>query len=164
MSTPQNTITIPTYETPPSPTWANSDYPNIAQELDGEDTEIALEELCDAIKYWLKPCCNKFPCLHGRQELSKRQRKKKLGNIFGQSLCGHSKLSHLVTQKRNFIEYTEPSVICDWWYDSDNEEDTEEDELLASRMQITKNSNGDYIHNHNYISYLKNIPTNAIEK
>jgi len=159
-----NTITIPTYETPPSPTWANSDYPNIARELDGEDTEIALQELCFAIKKWSKPCCNKFPCEHGRQQQSKRQRKKPLGKISGLSLCGFSKLSHIVTEKRDYIEYTEPSVICDWWYDSDNEEEDEEDEELAARMQLTKNSNGDYTHDPNYISYLANIPKNAIEK
>jgi hypothetical protein len=163
MSFSNHSITIPTYETPPSPTWANSDYPNIARELDGEDTEIALEELCIAVTSWLKPCCKKFPCEHGRQKQSKRQRKKQAGQIFGQSLCGISKLSHLVTEKRDYIEHTEPSIIAEWWFASDDEED-EEDEYLASRMQITKNSNGHYTHNPQYISYLKNIPQNAIEK
>ena len=73
----------------------------------------------------------------GRTESSK-DKKIKLGDIFGKSLCGMVGLTHLVNEKRFEMETQPSEEICDWYYDEEAEEEDEEDDNLFERMELKK--------------------------
>ena len=129
-------------------------------ELDGQDSEIALLELHQAIDFWKKPCCREFPCTHGRTTKSTRQRKKKCGVVFGRSLCGINRLTHIVNEKRDMLDTLDSEKWSEWFY-ADNIEEQEEDQQLALKMQFRYTSHGELCHTQEYLTYLQNVPDNA---
>lgn len=145
---------------PPSPWW-NSRYPNLSLQHDGESCEIANVKLEDAIEEWNRPCCQQFPCPFGRTELSKRQKKIKLGDVFGKSLCGMVGLTHLVNEKRFEMETVPSQEICDWYYDEEAEEEDEEDDNLFDRMELKKSPTGILTFDEKYLRQLANLPACA---
>jgi len=154
------TISLPTQTRPSSPISHLTDFPNICMELDGQDSEIALVELHQAIDFWKKPCCREFPCTHGRTTKSKRQQKKKCGSVFGRSLCGINRLTHIVNEKRYMWDTIDPEIWSEWFY-ADNTEEQEEDQQLAMKMQFKYNPQGELCHAQEYLAYLLNVPDNA---
>lgn len=164
---------------PPSPTWFEmpehlvgalplafrwgalvgqfTNYPNHSEQSDLETVEIAREEFDEATEYWNSQCRHAFPCPCGRQTLSKRQRKQKLGVPFHRSLCGQSELEHEVNLKRNSYDSEQ---ISDWYFNYDSESD-EDDEIFES-MQLRRSDSGNLRFNEDYDDFLKQGVLNQI--
>ena len=167
------------WNVPPSPTWAPyadtsvqdmptgfkwralyvrvGTYPNTDRKLDQEDTDEFQETFHDEVSCWRKQCrCMFGTCPWGRQTLSKNQRKQELGVAFSPSLCGQSKLDHLVTEKRAKHDTTPSEDICDWYYSSDDDEDDEESTELYDEMQLRRTNSGTLQFSKPYIMLLEN--------
>jgi len=119
-------------------------YPNISLQADSETTEEFQEAFMYAIQHWNSQCRHPYPCQHGRQTLSKKQRKQSLGKPFGQSLCGLCMLNHFVSQKREEMEVLSPEEISAWYFsDSDDEYMSDsDDEDIYNKMQLQRSPSG----------------------
>lgn len=129
-------------------------YPNISLQADSETTEEFQEELSHATHFWNKPCRHPFPCPHGRQTLSKKQRKQSCGKTFGQSLCGLCMLNHFVNQKREEMELLSPEEISEWYFSDDDVSDSD-DEDIYNKMQLRRTSSGTLQFTKTYLETLQ---------
>jgi hypothetical protein len=132
-------------------------YPNIGLQSDSETTEDFQKEFITATLLWKKPCRHIFPCQHGRQNLSNKQKKQKCGIPYNKSLCGQCILNHLVNKKWEEYENTTAEDISAWYYDSDDDSEAEdEDEDIYEKMQLRRTPSGTLEFSDTYISTLRN--------
>jgi hypothetical protein len=131
-------------------------YPNISLQSDSETMKEFQEEFSYATKTWNKPCRHPYPCPHGRQTLSKKQKNQKLGIIFGSSLCGICMLNHFVNEKRTEMEILSPEEISEWYFSDSNDEDMSdsEDEDIYDKMQLQRSPSGTLQFTENYLKIL----------
>jgi len=111
-------------------------------------------EFSQTTQVWNTTCCQSFPCPHGRQTLSKKQRKQPLGKSFGQSLCGQCMLNHYVSKKREEMDTVPSEEISEWYFASDNESDTD-DEDIYDKMELKRSSLGTLKFTESYLKTLK---------
>ena len=132
-------------------------YPNISNQADSETTEEFQEEFMYATQHWNSQCRHPYPCQHGRQILSKKQRKQSLGKPFGQSLCGHCMLNHFVSQKREEMEVLSPEEISEWYFSDSDDEDISDsdDEDIYDKMQLHRTSSGTLQFTETYLETLQ---------
>ena len=93
------TISLPTQTRPSSPISHLTDFPNICMELDGQDPEIALVELHQAIDFGKNHVAENF-LVHMVVLQNQNANKKRSVEGFGRSLCGINRLTHIVNEKR----------------------------------------------------------------
>lgn len=162
MSIVQTSALLPA---PSSPRWNDADvnYPNSSQQYDMVSAQEFQEELKETLSEMSKPCCQTFPCKHGRQSLSTRQKKRKLGKVYGKSLCGQAKSLHIVNEKREYMETTEPEEIAEWYYTDTEDEDEidSETEELAECMELEFDEKGKLQFSEKYLNYIKCIPISS---
>lgn len=129
-------------------------YPNISFQADSETTEEFQEEFSYATHFWNTPCRHPFPCPHGRQTLSKKQRKQPCGKPFGQSLCGLCMLNHFVNEKREEMELLSPEEISEWYFSDDDDSDSD-DEDIYDKMQLRRTPSGTLQFTETYLDTLQ---------
>ena len=129
-------------------------YPNISFQADSETTKDFQEELSYATQFWNTTCRHPFPCPHGRQTLSKKQRKQPCGKPFGQSLCGLCILHHVVNEKRDEMELLSSEDISAWYFSDDDESDSD-DEGVYYRMQLRRTPSGTLQFTETYLETLQ---------
>jgi len=127
-------------------------YPNISLQSDSETTQDFQEEFSYATHLWNTSCRHIFPCPHGRQTLSKKQKKQSCGKPFGQSLCGQCMLNHFVTEKRKEMEILSPEEISEWYFSEDDSDSDDED--IYDKMQLQRSSSGTLQFTENYLKIL----------
>ena len=132
-------------------------YPNISLQADSETTEEFQEAFMYAVQYWNSQCRHPYPCKHGRQTLSKKQRKQTLGKSFGQSLCGLCMLNHFVSQKREEMEVLSPQEISTWFFSDSDDEDVSDsdDEDIYEKMQLQRSPSGTLQFTKTYLQTLQ---------
>ena len=133
-------------------------YPNISNQADSETTKEFQEEFMYATQHWNSQCRHPYPCQHGRQTLSKKQRKQSLGKPFGQSLCGHCMLNHFVSQKRKEMDALSPEEISAWYFSDSDDEDVSDsdDEYIYKKMQLKRSISGTLQFTKTYLQTLQN--------
>jgi len=130
-------------------------YSNISLQADSETSEEFQEEFSYAIQFWNKPCHQPFPCPHGRQTLSKRQKKQPCGKHFGQSLCGHCMLNHFVSEKREDMDTYSSQEIADWYFSDDDDSDSEDEDIFYNKMQLQRTASGTLQFTQTYLETLQ---------
>lgn len=119
-------------------------YPNISLQADLETTEFFQKAFICATHRWNSQCRHPFPCPHGRQTLSKKQKKQPCGKPFGRSLCGLCILNHYVNEKREEMEILSPEEISEWYFSDSDDEDMSDsdDEDIYDKMQLHRTPSG----------------------